>query len=311
MTQLRIHAYAKLNLVLRVVGRRADGYHLLQSLVCAVDVADELELSLLPTGIELHAPAELGPVAGNLAYRAARALLGAGAPGLRIVLRKGIPAGAGLGGGSSDAAAVLAGANELLSLGKSAEELRAVGATLGADVPFFLGPSPAWVEGIGEVITPADVPLPAAFLIVVPPFRCLTSDVYRAFDDLDLPLSVPRQPAHLLTAGPRARPNPGPDGTSSPPCPSSVRWDLAAGNVAFENDLWPAAVHLYPQLVTVRAMLEEVAPLGVGMTGSGSALFGAFPSRAAAAAAREELLSRVDGELLVAAPIGWGYRIGR
>lgn len=271
---LQIQAYAKLNLVLRVVGRREDGYHELQSVVTAVDLADEITLTVEGHEVTLDAP-DLGPPERNLAVRAARALLDEDKPGVRIALRKRIPVGAGLGGGSSDAAAVLAGLNQLLSLGRSVEELKTIGITLGADVPFFLGPSPAWVEGIGERIAPLDVPVPAAFLILVPTFRCPTPDVYRAFDDLGLPISP-----------------------SAPP----------EGAAAFENDLWPAAVHLYPQLASLRARLAEVAPLGVGMTGSGSALFAAFPRRADAGEARAQLAPRVEGELFVAAPIPWGYR---
>jgi len=116
---LKLLAYAKLNLVLRVVGRREDGYHLIQSLFCAVDLADEIWLYPKARGIELLGPEELGPPEKNLAFRAAKALLGENGPGVRIVLHKNIPVGAGLGGGSSNAAAVLAGLNCLYSLGKT------------------------------------------------------------------------------------------------------------------------------------------------------------------------------------------------
>jgi 4-diphosphocytidyl-2-C-methyl-D-erythritol kinase len=273
---VEVLAYAKLNLILRVVGRRADGYHELQSLVTAVDLADRITLTRTAEGVTLRAPPELGPPERNLALRAARALLPAGEPGVRIELEKGIPAGAGLGGGSADAAAVLAGVNELLSLGRTWEELAAIGITLGADVPFFLGPSPAWLEGIGERVTPVAIPIPTAFLILVPPVRSPTPDVYRAFDELDLPLS------------PRTEPVPGP---------------------GFPNDLWPAAVHLFPELRRWRDLLAQVAPGGVGMTGSGSALFAPFPSRSAAAAGRRRIRPDVEGELFVASPIRSGYRI--
>lgn len=276
MRELTVLAFAKLNLTLRVVGRREDGYHLLQSLFCAVDLADRITLAPRDRGIELVAPAELGPPEANLAVRAARALLPAGQPGVRIELAKGIPAGAGLGGGSADAAAVLAGLNELFSLGLPLDELRAIAADLGADVPFFLGPSPAWVEGIGDRITPVDLALPAAFLILVPPFRCPTAAVYRQYDELGLPSSAP---------GPVA---------SVPP---------------FPNDLWPAALRLWPELGAVRDVLASAAPGGVGMTGSGSALFASFPSRAAAVAARDRITPRIGGEVFVASPIRSGYRI--
>lgn len=275
MKGLRVLAYAKLNLVLRVVGRREDGYHLLQSLFCAVDLADEIVLEPIPRGVELDAPAELGPGEANLAYRAARAVLPGGEPGVRIVLRKRIPVGAGLGGGSSDAAAVLAGLNRLFSLGRSPAELRELGTGLGADVPFFLGVSPAWVEGVGDRITAVDVPVPGAFLVLVPPFGLPTAEVYRKYDDLGLPPSPP---------GPVP---------AVPP---------------FPNDLWPAAAALRPELREHRGLLDVLPSLGVGMTGSGSALFAAFPSRAEAERARAALRLPPGAGAFVAAPVGAGYK---
>lgn len=276
MASLKVLAYAKLNLVLRIVGRREDGYHLLQSLFCAVDLADEIELEPLPRGIEIVAPAELGPPEGNLAYRAAKLLLGENGPGVHIVLRKRIPPGAGLGGGSSDAAAVLAGLNLLYGFRKSAEELRNQAAKLGADVPFFLGRSPAWVEGIGERLTPLDLPLPFVFLLVIPPYPCPTAEVYRAYDALGLPFS-PVGPIPKI-----------------PP---------------FPNDLWPAAVQVRPALRALRATLEALPSLGVGLSGSGSTLFLAFPSQEAAEAARKELQDKVEAQLWIARPVERGYKI--
>lgn len=276
MASLKVLAYAKLNLVLRIVGRREDGYHLLQSLFCAVDLADEIELEPLPRGIEIVAPAELGPPEGNLAYRAAKLLLGENGPGVRIVLRKRIPPGAGLGGGSSDAAAVLAGLNLLYGFHKSEEELKNQAAKLGADVPFFLGRSPAWVEGIGERLTPLDLPLPFVFLLVIPPYPCPTGEVYRAYDALGLPFS-PVGPVPKI-----------------PP---------------FPNDLWPAAVQVRPALRALRETLEALPNLGVGLSGSGSTLFLAFPSQEAAEAARKELQDKVEAQLWIARPVERGYKI--
>lgn len=276
MDRLEILAHAKLNLVLRVVGRREDGYHLLQSLVCAIDLADEIQLEAIPQGIELVAPGELGPPERNLAYRAAQALLGEDGPGVRIVLRKRIPVGAGLGGGSSDAAAVLAGLNLLYRLGKSEAELMRLGAKLGADVPFFLGKSPAWMEGIGDRLTPLDISLPFVFLVVVPFFPCPTAEVYRLYDALGL------------------KPSPAGSVPRIPP---------------FPNDLWPAAARLQPGLLPLRARLEELPSLGVGMSGSGSALFLAFPSESAAKEALMELQDEIEARLYIARPVERGYKI--
>ena len=276
MAGVRVLAYAKLNLVLKVVGRREDGYHLLQTLMCAVDLADELHLSEAD-GISLTAEGLEIPPGENLALRAARLLAertGTG-KGVHIRLIKRIPAGAGLGGGSSDAAATLAGLDRLWGLGLSPGELRELGAELGADVPFFLGESPAWAEGIGERLSPARVDLPGAFLILVPPFRCPTPEVYRLYDGLGLPLS----------------------------CPSR-----AEGGVRFENDLWPAALKLRPRLGELWRALEGLGGLGVGMTGSGSGLFVAFPDPEAAQGAAESLSGEVEGTIFVARPVGRGYK---
>lgn len=314
---MKVFAYAKLNLTLRVVGRRPDGYHELQSLATAVDLADRITLTSAEHGVELVAPPELGPVERNLALRAARAILPEDGPGVRIALEKRIPAGAGLGGGSSDAAAVLAGVNELFSLGRSPDKLCELGAALGADVPFFLGPSPAWVEGIGDRITPVEIALPSAFLILVPPFRCPTPDVYQAFDELRLPLSS----AVEITAEEQGTPGMPPvvldqthgsDGSASRDASAnsaSLRRQFEPQDLAMANDLWPAAVHLFPELRSLWRLLDTVATDGVGMTGSGSALFAPFPSCGAAEAARARFLPGVDGELFVASPIPWGYRI--
>lgn len=276
MASLKVLAYAKLNLVLRVVGRREDGYHLLQSLFCAVDLADEIELEPLPRGLELRCSPELGPPEKNLAYRAAQALLCGRNFGVRIILQKRIPPGTGLGGGSSDAAAVLAGLNALYNLEKSSNELAQIGAKLGADVPFFLGKSPAWVEGVGERSAPVDYPVPTAFLLVIPPFPCPTAMVYQAFDRLGLTLSCPG-------AIPRIPP--------------------------FVNDLWLAAAHLRPELKELRRCLENVPSLGVGMSGSGSTLFLAFSSVEEAERARAQLLGRIEASLHVARPVDRGYKI--
>ncbi|HEC63039.1 MAG TPA: 4-(cytidine 5'-diphospho)-2-C-methyl-D-erythritol kinase [Candidatus Acetothermia bacterium] len=273
MAGVRVLAYAKLNLVLRVVGHREDGYHLLQTLMCAVDLADELTLSLAE-GISLVTEGLAVPQEGNLALQAAQLLAReAGVErGVHIHLVKKIPAGAGLGGGSSDAAAVLVGLNRLWELGLGLSELRKYAVSLGADVPFFLSESPAWAEGIGERLSPAQVDLPAAFLIAVPPFRCPTEAVYRAYDRLQLPFSPPARD-----------------------------WEGE-----FENDLWPAALAVCPQLLPLREGLEKLGGLGVGMTGSGSALFCAFASAGQAQDAARRL--EFPGQVFIARPLRRGYK---
>ncbi|HWO72324.1 MAG TPA: 4-(cytidine 5'-diphospho)-2-C-methyl-D-erythritol kinase [Dehalococcoidia bacterium] len=158
---LEVTAPAKLNLVLEVTGRRADGYHEIASLMQTVDLADAVRLSLADsieleiTGEELLGVPREGP--RNLAYRAAHALTEAAAEtslGARIEVEKRIPAGMGLGGGSSDAAAVLRGLNQLWQLDFSLEQLEAIGASVGSDVPFFLHGGACLVGGRGERVEP-------------------------------------------------------------------------------------------------------------------------------------------------------------
>jgi 4-diphosphocytidyl-2-C-methyl-D-erythritol kinase len=156
-----VPAPAKVNLFLHVIGRRADGYHELESLMVLVDLHDRIELALRSDG---HI-GRVRPLPGvaeddDLSVRAARALAAAAGctMGVDIAVDKRIPQGGGLGGGSSDAASVLLALNQLWALGCSRAELARVGATLGADVPFFIGGEPAVARGIGERLAPVSVP---------------------------------------------------------------------------------------------------------------------------------------------------------
>lgn len=172
-------APAKLNLFLHVVGRRADGYHLLQSAFVLIDWADTLHLEARADGA-LHRH-DLGPAlpADDLCLRAARALQAASgtAQGVDIHIDKQVPWGAGLGGGSSDAATVLLGLNRLWGLHWPRERLLPLAASLGADVPFFVGGTNAWVEGIGERLTPIDWP-PHWYAVVKPAAALPTAAIF-------------------------------------------------------------------------------------------------------------------------------------
>jgi len=167
---VRIAAPAKVNLFLRVFDRRPDGYHALETLFQAIDLADEVRLERVDAGVELVVVgADLGPSEENLAHRAASALLSAArvSGGVRIELTKRIPAGAGLGGGSSDAAAVLKGVAVLYEIPTGEGLLRGIAARLGSDVPFFLGRSPlAAGRDRGDVLEPFE-PLEEMSLVLV------------------------------------------------------------------------------------------------------------------------------------------------
>lgn len=177
---LRIPAPAKLNLFLHITGRRSDGYHTLQTVFQLLDWGDTLDIT--PRGddrILLHGP-ELGIAdEDNLVVRAARALRQRAETqaGAEIRLHKVVPSGGGLGGGSSDAASTLIGLNRLWGTGLDSAELAALGAGLGADVPVFVHGSSAWAEGIGEQLSPLELP-PAWFVILKPDCHVDTGQIF-------------------------------------------------------------------------------------------------------------------------------------
>ena len=272
-------APAKLNLGLRIVGRRADGYHLLESVFVPFDLADEVALEIAPgvprqvsLRVEGGGP-ELSDPARNLAARAARRFAESAALDARVhvELRKSIPVGAGLGGGSSDAGAVLRGLDALLPGALASERLTALALSLGADVPFFLAPRPARVTGIGEHVEPlAEVP-PLAVLVVVPSPALATAEVFRAFDACGAPGAA-------LTPGGRGR--------RMPPLPGA-RDDTRGWARFLTNDLEPVATRLRPAIGRVRGELERSGASAVGMSGSGPSVFGLFADAAGAHAAAE------------------------
>ena len=174
-----VPAPAKLNLFLHVVGRRPDGYHLLQSVFVPIDWCDTLHFELRHDGeLVRHDLGEALP-SDDLCLRAARALQTASGTrlGADISVLKEVPSGAGMGGGSSDAATTLIALNRLWGLGWTRNRLKALGATLGADVPFFIGSGPAWVEGVGELLTPLLLPS-RRYMVLKPPASLPTKDIF-------------------------------------------------------------------------------------------------------------------------------------
>jgi 4-diphosphocytidyl-2-C-methyl-D-erythritol kinase len=247
---LLVCAAGKINLNLLVGPPREDGYHSLDSLVAKVTLYDEIELRLRSDGrIGFSCcGADCGEDEHNLALRAAKLLAdGRDVPGADIVLRKRIPPGKGLGGGSSDAAAVLRGLNELWRLGLSKGGLAALAAELSSDAPLFLGPPGARMTGRGERIESITVH-PFLAVLWVSDLVCSTTAVYKTFDHS--PAEMGKQLDPKLLAGP----------------PSHWRGLL-------ENQLAPAAEWLYPQLRRVREEISVAVSKPVCLTGSGSALF--------------------------------------
>jgi 4-diphosphocytidyl-2-C-methyl-D-erythritol kinase len=202
--ELSLPAPAKLNLFLHVTGRRADGYHLLQTVFQFLDRADTLHFRRRDDGLVTLSPELPGvPAESNLIMKAARLL--AAATGCRlgadIVLEKRLPMGGGIGGGSSDAATALLGLNRLWQLGLDEEALAALGLKLGADVPVFVRGRAAWAEGVGEVLIPVEIPEPW-YLVLTPKAHVSTAEV---FNHADLTRTTPAITLAAFLGGPEAR----------------------------------------------------------------------------------------------------------
>jgi 4-diphosphocytidyl-2-C-methyl-D-erythritol kinase len=257
--RITVSAPAKLNLFLHITGRRADGYHLLQSAFQLIDLADTLHFALrADEKVCLHLQPDARAMGllenDNLIVRAAQALRSAHAkplPGVDIWLEKRIPLGGGLGGGSSDAASTLLALNLMWKLAFSGQKLAEIGLKLGADVPFFTFGNNAWVEGIGEQLTP--LPLPPRWIVVLHPgVHVATPDVFRH-----------------------------PDLTRNTP-PAKIE-GFAQEDFFGRNDLQHVAVKLAP---AVGKALECLADCGAQarMSGSGACVFAPCASEAAAQA---------------------------
>lgn len=242
-------APAKLNLFLHVVGRRPDGYHLLQTLFRYIDFGDRLRLRVRDDGdIRLLTPLPGVPPELDLCWRAARLLqeYGGCRLGADIGLDKRLPMGGGLGGGSSDAATVLMALNRLWNLNLPRETLQGLGLRLGADVPVFIFGRTAFAEGVGERLQAVDLP-PASYVVLVPPVHVSTAEI---FGNPGLTRDTPE--------------------VKIPPLPAGCG----------HNDLEPVAVAAYPVIGEYLQWLRQFGD--ARMTGSGACVFAAFPDRAKA-----------------------------
>ena len=264
---LALPAPAKLNLFLHVTGRRADGYHELQTAYALIELADWLDFERRTDGSIVREGDLTGPVEDDLAVRAAHALQKASgtALGATIGVTKRIPVGSGMGGGSSDAATTLIALNRLWDLSLPRSELGAIGLPLGADVPFFLHGGDAFAEGIGERLT--SIELPATwFAIVWPQVHVSTREI---FADVGLTRNSKATKIAAFSAVAAALAN---EATGNLDLPSSL-----------VNDLEPVARRRYP---TIDEAIKRLGRFGAArMTGSGSAVFVATQSKAQAESA--------------------------
>jgi 4-diphosphocytidyl-2-C-methyl-D-erythritol kinase len=258
-----VRAYAKVNLDLRVLGTRSDGYHELRTVLQSVALHDTLLCAATRGDFVVKCRTPGVPLdQTNLMWRAAAALWSAlkrpGAPReVTITLKKEIPLQAGLGGGSADAAAALLGLGRLWGSAPIAL-LREIGSGIGADVPYFLSGGTALGLGRGEEIYPL-VDLPTHWVVIVqPPYGISTAEAYAWYDeDRAAGLREPREPQLL-----------------------PVPWPTRAAQMI--NDLEPPVVRRHPDIATVKSVLREAGAVAAAMSGSGSAVFGLFRSQAAA-----------------------------
>jgi 4-diphosphocytidyl-2-C-methyl-D-erythritol kinase len=289
MRKVRLSAFAKVNYALDVLTLRADGYHEVSTVMQSISLADEVELRHTAKGFELSLEpeeVEIGPQERNttyLAWKALQRLTGRELP-VKVTLRKEIPSGAGLGGGSANSAAVLVGLNELFGLGLRVDELRGIGARIGADVPFCISGGTAMGEGVGEILTQLPAP-PAHLLVVAKPRRSAdTAGIYRAYDEVKTESTNSVKPVVLA---------------------------LRSGNLptlaaVVGNDLEPVTRGIIPDIAKLERALLESGALGASMSGSGTAIYGIFHDAEAAWIAKDTVDAPFIG---VYEPISRGVEI--
>ena len=268
MDSIRLRAFAKVNYALEVRGLREDGYHEISTVLQSISLADEVEIESAEKGFELQVepgdantgPPDTGPPEKNTVFKAwnlLRELTGEELP-VRVRLCKKIPSGAGLGGASADAAAVLTGLNELFKLGLSTRDLSRAGVQVGADVPFCISGGTALGEGVGEALSPLPGP-PDHRLALCKPFRgAATAEVYRAYDELS---EGPGRPGYCV----------------EPVVAALKTRDLEGLARSLENALAAVTRRLVPEIAAYEKDLLRAGALGASMTGSGTAVYGIFP----------------------------------
>ncbi len=272
MVKKTFRAPAKINLCLHVLGRLENGYHELAMAMQRVDLCDDIQIEVggaagirvICSGIELASDEE------NIAAKAARLFLEKTKIdiGVDIQITKRIPVAAGLGGGSSDAATVLLGLSELLKVGLNYNQLKEMGSSLGADVPFFIFKQPAWATGIGTRLISLPVLPKVAYLLINPGIAVSTAEVYRSLE---------------LTKGGEL--------ANLPRFSVVTRDDLCT---ALHNDLESVTLKRFPLIAEIKQRLLDQGALGALMSGSGATVFGVYPDFVAASRAGEVLAAETE-----------------
>ena len=285
-SSLTLKAPAKINLFLKILSRRSDGYHEIESLMQKIELFDFLQLKMQGEGIALSCPGTTLPEdKGNLVYRAAEAFFAATGirAGIKIVLKKNIPIAAGLGGGSSDAATVVMGLNKLLNAGLDREELQDIARPLGADVPFFVEDcSAALATGIGDCLQQIDPLQVNSIVLVNPGFKVSTKWVYENF-----PLTSNSNP-YILARG------------------RNVSKNFYASTLdlyeEIGNDLETVTINRFPGIGDIKKELKMGGAATSQMSGSGPTVFGLFYSKEAAQSSYMQLSAKYGGNVFLARP---------
>ena len=280
MKKVEEKAYAKINLVLNIGDRRPDGYHDIQTIMQSLELHDDVTVEQTGgTGITVTASVDTIPTdESNLAVKAVKAFAaktGVPADGLSIHIEKRIPVAAGLGGGSSDAAATLRALNQIYETNLSLDELAEIGMEVGSDVPFCVHGGCAYVEGKGDMVVPT-TPLPQCIIVVgKPDLTVSTEKMYQRYDQVELPARADHTPEIML----------------------GLRWENlkavaeGVGN-AFEQVLMKNERNTVDMM---KEVMNQFGTLGTAMTGSGPAVFGIFDNELYARVAAETLRQRLKG----------------
>lgn len=274
---LKLFSPAKVNLRLDVLGKREDGYHDIESIMTRISLYDEVSLFIEDgKGIDVMSSGSVPSGEGNIAYKAAKAILKLHPVNvrIRIDIKKNIPVAAGLGGGSGNAATVLTGLNQMLGLGLSVSQLMEIGVRLGADVPFFIFERPVIARGIGERLE--EIKLPKLWLVLVNPnIPVSTADVYR---ELNLKIGLTKSGI----------------GINMPNSFNSIEEIIDV----LHNDLENIALKQHPEIGFVKDELMSAGARSALMSGSGGTVFGLFEDRKAAESALRHLLLNHGGWLV-------------
>jgi len=293
-SEITVFAPAKINLILRILDRRSDGFHNLWSIMQTVGLEDEVQIRLRPDRQDIQLRCDVMQLAAdrsNLVYRAAAAVLERAQQsiGLEIDLRKRIPMGAGLGGGSSDAAGTIMGLNHLLRLQWSSAQMAEVGESLGSDVPFFLFAPSAFVAGRGESVRPVVIEGVRWVVLVNPGFGVNTKWAYQelaATRTEVIPLSVVQQNLDRQ---------------------SRVHWSKLSA--AAENDFEAPVFAAHGKLREIRQTLQSQGAEFALLSGSGATVFGLFADEARARLAQAQFVTEEGMNVFVvptcSGPLGW------